>query len=150
MSHDIAQQTKVETDMLKLLMEGLRSTVAWKVQDHDITRKLSTLRFIAQSFQRHLDRLFAVEEKDGYMDLAGKKPRLSRTVDALKLEHGEFRTEIQRIVHGLEGISSNEHATFCTLCEELLALLEKLDEHSKKEADLFLEAFEQDRGGGEG
>jgi hypothetical protein len=38
----------------KLLMEGLRSTVAWKVQGNDFSRKLSTLRFIVRSFQGHL------------------------------------------------------------------------------------------------
>jgi hemerythrin-like domain-containing protein len=151
MSQEIAQQTLVENDMLKLLMEGLRSTVAWKVQGNDFSRKLSTLRFIVRSFQGHLDRLFALEEYDGYMDLVEKKsPRLSRTVDALRMEHDRFRTGIRRIVHGLEQVSSTNQALFVKLCDELLVLLKELNEHCKRETDLFQEAFEQDRGGGEG
>jgi len=152
MIQDITQQTEVESKMFGLLMEGVRSTMAWKVQGADFSRKLSTLRFMAQSFQRHLERLFALEEYDGYMDLVTKKsPRLSRTVDALKLEHNQFRADTRRIAHGLERISSPmDKAKFSALCDEWLDLLDKLDAHGRKETDLFQEAFEQDRGGGEG
>src|SRR5271166_2360821 len=121
MSQEIAQQTLGETYILKRLMEGLRATVAWKVQGNDFSRKLSTLRFMVRSFQGHLDRLFALEEYGGYMDLVEKRsPRLSKTVDALRMEHGKFRTGIRRIVHGLEHVSSTNQATFVNLCDELL------------------------------
>src|SRR5271166_3255072 len=107
MSQEIAQQTLGETYILKRLMEGLRATVAWKIQGNDFSRKLSTLRFIVRSFQGHLDRLFALEEYDGYMDLVNKRaPRLSKTVDALKLDHDEFRGGVRRIALGQERISS--------------------------------------------
>ena len=66
MNNDIAQQTVVEDGILKLLVEGLRSALAWKVTN-DFSRKLSSVRFITQSFQRHLERLMALEEYDGYM-----------------------------------------------------------------------------------
>lgn len=84
MSQNIAKQTEVENGLLKLLIEGLRSTLSWKVHSSDFSRKLSTVRFIVRSFQGHLDRLFALEEYDGYMDLVNKRsPRLSRTVPGL-------------------------------------------------------------------
>lgn len=151
MSPELAQQTLVENEFLKVLMESLRITLAWKVQGHDFSRKLSTLRFVAHSFQRHLERVFSLEEIDGYMDLIAKKaPRLSRTVGALKMEHDSFRNGIRRIVHGLEHMSPANQAGFDSVCAELLMLLQQLDEHGKKETDLFQEAFEQDRGGGEG
>ena len=114
MSQDIAKQTEVENGLVKLLIEGLRSTLAWKVHSNDFSRKLSTLRFIVRSFQGHLDRLFALEEYDGYMDLVNKRsPRLSRTVDALKQEHDEFRSAIRRISLGLERISPNGSRQVC-------------------------------------
>jgi hypothetical protein len=148
MSHDIAQQTEVENGMLKLLMEGLRSTLAWQVPENNFSRKLSSLRFMAQSFHRHLDRVFVLEEFDGYMKLVEETaPHLSRTVDALKREHEKLRTGIRRIVHGLEQGSSTDYAMFANTCNELLVLLQNLDEHNKKEAALFQEAFERDEGG---
>ena len=147
MNHDIAQQTVVENDMLKLLVEGLRSALAWKVTN-DFSRKLSSVRFITQSFQRHLERLMALQEYDGYMDRLEKKaPQLARAVSDLRQEHETFRTGSRRILHGLEHVSSTDHATFANLCDELLTLLKDLDEHSKKETDLYHEAFEQDAGG---
>jgi len=146
-NHDIAQQTVVENDMLKLLVEGLRSALAWKVTN-DFSRKLSSVRFITQSFQRHLERLMALQEYDGYMDRLEKKaPQLARAVSDLRQEHETFRTGSRRILHGLEHVSSTDHATFANLCDELLTLLKDLDEHSKKETDLYHEAFEQDAGG---
>ena len=148
MNHDIAQQTVVENDLLKLLVEGLRSALAWKVTNDEFSRKLSSVRFITQSFQRHLERLMALEEYDGYMDRLEKKaPQLTRAVSDLKQEHETFRTGIRHILLGLEQGSSTDHATFANLCDELLILLQNLDEHSKKETDLYHEAFEQDAGG---
>src|SRR5260370_35079482 len=90
--HDLAQQTLVENGMLMLIREGLRNTLAWSVQDAGIPRKLSTLRFITQSFQRHLERVLALEEHDGYMDLVlHESPRLCNTVTAWKLAPDQLR-----------------------------------------------------------
>jgi len=146
MDNDIAQQTVVENDILKLLIEGLRSALAWKVANDSFSRKLSSVRFITQSFQRHLERLMALEEYDGYMvRLKKKAPQLTRAVSDLKQEHETFRTEVRRILHGLEHVSSTDYGTFANLCDELLSLLQDLEEHSNKETDLYHEA--QDSGG---
>jgi hypothetical protein len=90
----------------------------------------------------------ALEEYDGNMDRLKKKaPQLTRAVSDLKKEHEIFRTGIRRILHGLEQLSSADHATFANLCDELLLLLQNLDDHSEKVTDLYHEAFEQDAGG---
>ena len=148
MNQDIAQQAVVENGMLKILIEGLRNALVWKTTNDRFSRKLSSVRFITQSFQRHLERLMALKEYDGYMDRLEKKaPQLTRAVSDLKQEHETFRTGIRRILHGLEHVSSTDQVTFAKLCDELLILLKDLDEHRKKETDLYYEAFEQDAGG---
>jgi hypothetical protein len=63
---DITQQTLLEQGMLYHLTDALRSVIDWKLHGADLSRKLSTLRFIAQSFQRHLERVMALEEYDGW------------------------------------------------------------------------------------
>ena len=65
---DIAEQTRVEQELLRHVMEGLRLSTTWQVLGPDASRKLSTLRFVTGSFQRHLERLLALEEYDGFMD----------------------------------------------------------------------------------
>lgn len=145
---DLAQQTQVEHGLLMLLMEGLRNTLTWKVPGVDFARKLSTLRFITQSFQRHLERVLSLEEYDGYMDLVTQaSPQLSNTVDSLRVEHDRFRDEARHIVHRFEHISPKDTEAFARNCDELVDLLNRLDEHNKKEANLIQEAFVRDEGG---
>jgi hypothetical protein len=147
---DIAQQTLLEQGMLYHLTDALRSVIDWKLHGADLSRKLSTLRFIAQSFQRHLERVMALEEYDGYMDMVGRlSPHLGKEVDALRQEHDTFRKAVPRIVARLERISLTDHTTMGIVCGELLVLLEGLEGHNRKEADLLQEAFDRE-GGGEG
>lgn len=151
MDQYIAEQSQVETDLLRILMEGIRSVISWKAEERAVARKLSSLRFVVHSFERHLGRVFTLEECDGYMAFIPlQAPRLSRAVDSLKSEHEEIRTSVRRIAHTLEHITSADEARLAQLCDELLTLLKRLDHHLRKESDIFQEAYEQDRGGGEG
>jgi hypothetical protein len=146
--NDIAAQTRVEHELLHYLIQGLRSTVAWRVQEPNASRKLSTLRFVAQSFQRHLERLLALEEHDGYMGLLGDAvPRLARATDGLRAEHEQFRFEASGIVQQLERLPATDLASLEKVCDELLALIFRIDEHSKREIALLQETFSRDEGG---
>src|SRR5262249_49880151 len=124
--------------------------LGWKQEGGDAARKLSTVRFITRSLQRHLDHLWGLEERDGYMDaVLTLSPHLSKRVNALKREHEEFRRTVPGIVDRLDQVSSTDPTTLAAVWDELFALLQKLDEHSRKETGLLLEAFERE-GGGEG
>src|SRR5262249_40241546 len=85
---DIAEQARFEQQLLRQVMEGLRLSTTWQVREPDASRKLSSLRFVTSSFQRHLERLLALEEDDGFMDkeVAGA-PHLGRATEALRAEH---------------------------------------------------------------
>jgi len=149
MAHtDLAQQTLAEHNVLTLLIEGLRNTLAWKVEGNDFARKLSTLRFITQSFQRHLEHVLTLEEDGGYMDLVLQtRPQQDNNVNALKQEHQQFRKEASHIVHRFENVSPTDGGSFSRICGELVDLLKRLDAHNKKELKLMREAFHQDEGG---
>lgn len=145
---EIAQQTAVETGLLKNLTDGLRSVLAWEVHGSDYSRKLSTLLFISQSFKRHLGRLMSLEEVDGYMDsVLETKPFLSKKVDALKREHDRLRYGIRCIVEGLKQVSAWDHGAIADIEAALADLLDRLNRHGRKEAKLFQEALEQEEGG---
>ena len=149
MAHtELDQQTLAEHNMLTLLIEGLRNTLAWKVQGTDFTRKLSTLRFITHSFQRHLEHVLALEEHDGYMDLVLQAcPKLGNSVDALRQEHQQFRKETSHIVHRFENVSTTDGDSFSRICSELVDLLNKFDAHNKQIVKLMQKAIPQDEGG---
>src|SRR6266853_73541 len=100
--HDLAQQTLVENSMLMLIREGLRNTLAWRV--------------------------LALEEYDGYMDLVlHESPRLSNTVDALKLDHEQLRKDAIHIVLQFEQVDPGDAERFDRVCAELTGLLNRLD-----------------------
>lgn len=146
--HDIARQTLIENGLLKSLVQGLREALAWQIQDDGLSRKLSTVRFIARSFQRHLQRLMTLEEVDGYMDIVLEaKPSLNRAVESLKEDHCRFREAAEQMVQRLELASEVDLDSFADVCDDFGQLLCDLDGHHKKEAKLFQEAFEQEEGG---
>lgn len=148
--NSITEQMAVEHKMLKSIVDGLRQAIALKPEGDTFARKLHTIHFIALSLQRHLDHLLTLEECDGYMDaVVHHCPQLGRRVDALRQEHDQFRKASRQVLHRLESVAPTDQATFRNVCDETLALLNKLDDHTRKEVDLVQEAFGRD-GGGEG
>src|SRR5262245_18221853 len=89
--HAISQQILIEHQTLAYVASALRTTLAWHYEAVDLSRKLASLRFVGQSFDRHLKRLMALEEADGYMAVVCEnRPELSDRVDALRNEHDTF------------------------------------------------------------
>jgi len=149
-NNNIAEQMVVEHEMFKHIMDGLLLALGLKLEGDDFSRKLHTIRFIAQSFQRHLNHLLTLEEYGGYMDaVVNLSPQLSRRVDALRQEHDQFRKTSRQVLLRLETVAPTDRTTFRNVCNELLALLKKLEDHTRKEVELVQETFHRD-GGGEG
>jgi hemerythrin-like domain-containing protein len=145
---NVVRQTLVEKRLLKFLIDGLKNTLAWKILGDDLSRKLSTLRFINRSFQSHMERLMDVEERDGYMDIVLEShPNLSKAVDDLRREHDEFRERMRFLARNLERVSPDDQNSLNRICDDITGLLAKVDAHNKKEADIFQEAFEREEGG---
>ncbi len=146
----LAQRTFVEQNMLRQLMDALRVTLAQEERAGESAQRLATLRFIMQSFQRHLERLMALEEDDGYLGwVVDENPRLDRRVAALRDDHDRFRDASQRVLERLGRISDADRSELDPACEELMQLLRMLDEHREREGVLIQEAVVRD-GGGEG
>jgi hemerythrin-like domain-containing protein len=146
----IAEQLVVEQDMLQSIIEGLRRAIGLPPEGTDFSRKRHTIHFVALSLQRHLDHLLTLEECDGYMDaVVTLSPHRARQVEALRQEHQQFRRAAQQVLRGLDQVAPNDPTTFRNVCEEVLALLNRLEEHTRKEVALVQETFGRD-GGGEG
>jgi hemerythrin-like domain-containing protein len=142
------KQAAVEHEALRHIIGGLRTVLDWKPTTDDLARKLSSLRFIAQSFQRHLERLMALKEQDGYMtDAVEQMPALAEKVQALLRDHDEFEETLHRLVLRLEHLSPSDKPKFDAVCRDMEELLVKLEDHHRREADLMQEAFQRDVGG---
>ena len=151
MPNESMQQAAVEHEALRHIIGALRTVLDWKPSGNDVSRKLSSLRFIIQSFQRHLERLMALKEQDGYMtEAVAEKPNLAAKVDALLADHDHFEESMHRLILKLEHISATDKTNFDAVCLDLEELLVKLDDHHRREADLMQEAFLRDVGGDNG
>ena len=99
-------------------------------------------------YQRHLERLFALEEVDGYMeDVTESSPELTNQVDKLKPEHEQFRVAIRKIVLRLDRNAPVDRTSFNAVCEKLREVIRQVLEHTRRENELFVESIQQDTGG---
>lgn len=145
---EIAQQAAIEHEMLKHIAAALRATMQWKLTGEDVSRKLGSLRFISQSFQRHLEHVMALEEYDGYMNIVIESyPEFTDRTKKLRAEHDRFREQLGRVNYRLERMSGTDLDAFNDNCQQLNGLLEEINDHNQRETALIQEAFLEDVGG---
>ena len=144
----LIQQTKVESQALEHITRALEVMIGWAVDSGGYARKLSSVRFFTVLYQQHLERLFALEEVDGYMESVSRfNPELAREIDDLKRDHEQLRAAVRRIVVRLDLTSATNLAEFDATCFEVRATINKVLEHLRREQDLLVEAFNRDSGG---
>ena len=86
---------EIEQELLRHVMEGLRLSTTWQVRGPDASRKLSTLRFVTGSFQRHLERLRTALEHLMHAHAEGL-PALARGASVQRL--AEHMIDISRML----------------------------------------------------
>ena len=71
--------------------------IGWAVDGGGYGRKLASVRFFTVQYQQHLERLFALEEIDGYMESVSLYPDLTNQM--------AFRTNVMlsRVKTGSDG-----------------------------------------------
>lgn len=144
----LIQQTKVESQALEHVTRALEVMIGWDVADDGYGRKLSSVRFFTEMYQRHLERLFALEEIDGYLERISRfNPELTRQVADLKREHEQFRAAMRKAVVRLDLASPTQLAEFDATCMELRNTINEVLEHLRRESELLVESFHCDTGG---
>ena len=138
----------VESEALGHVTRALEVAIAWAVEGDDFSRKLSSVRFATELFQRHQERLFALEELDGYMEVVCQlMPELTHQVDDLKREHEQFRAAVRKLVLRLDRASPTDRANFDAICKHLRDVIQRILEHSQRENELVFESINRDAGG---
>ncbi|MBX3414612.1 MAG: hemerythrin domain-containing protein [Pirellulales bacterium] len=144
----IAEQALVEHRILQHVKAALRLCLDWQASEVGLNRKISSVRFTAQSLQRHLERMMGLEEDGGYMDaVREQKPNWTTKVEGLAEDHAQIRRRLAEVMPSLEGEDAHDSDRFTDVCERLAVLLALLDEHDQKEIDLLMEVFTEDLGG---
>lgn len=143
-----AEQCWVEHKSLNHIKAALRVILDWKVPSIGVPRKLSSVRFAMQSFQRHLERLMNLEEEGGYLVIVGEsKPHWCPKVEALRSEHDQFRATVRDLIPEIHSLSPEDEQRLIKICDEIASLLGRIDRHDQKEAELLQAALTLDEGG---
>jgi hemerythrin-like domain-containing protein len=129
----ISQQMLLEHEVLARLSDALRTAIGWS-HHGGVSQKLASVRFLAESFQRHLERMLELEEQEGYLELARKShPERHTELDQFLAEHAQFRQQVQHALTRLEQLDSSSHEELEPIFAELGSLLETIDAHNKRE-----------------
>ena len=143
-----AAQCQIERQILQHIKAALRIILRWEVEEIGLDHKLSSVRFTAQSFRRHLERIMELEEDGGYLVPVDEcKPNLVEQAKSLRGEHSDFRETVERVVPSMERLSANDRDRFEHECHELSTLLDRVDRHDQRETDLLQEVLCRDEGG---
>ena len=134
----LAHETLIEHQIMEHIKEALRLALDARGWPSALGRKLASVRFMADSFERHFLRLLDLEEDGGYMLAECERaPQLSAQVTALREEHTEFRQELDQTLQALRLQAGDDEGRFEGLCRTLQSLLERIDVHDAKEVELL-------------
>ncbi len=145
---EIARQIEDELALLVHIEKALRVALNWRSEGEGNDRKLSTLRFITGSFERHLARMRALAADGGYMRrVTEAKPHLVSAVEELKQHRDELQVRLEQIMLRLEHLDPQKFAAFDELCAELKTFFDDLSTHDQQEMELLQHSFAQEEGG---
>ncbi len=138
----------IEHQTLDHIKGALRVTLDWEAPSVSQSRKKSSVRFTLQSFCRHLERVMAIEEEDGYLDVvAEEKPYLEHRLKDLANDHHRFRARIRELAPRLDQVTDWQEEEFCEICQDIRDLLADVDRHDQQEVTLLQETLTMDEGG---
>jgi hypothetical protein len=147
-AQEIARQAEVELAILLGIEESLRIALQWMTRGRGNSHKLSTLRFHAWSFERHLARIKALADYGGYMHvITDARPQLAGEVATLRNERAELHASLQAIIVRLDHVSRDDAVEFGQVCADLERFLDALRRHGQKESELLQRSFTQGEGG---
>jgi hypothetical protein len=147
-TQEIAEQMEVELALLMGIEQAFRCELQWMKRDPGNGRKLSTLRFVSESFERQLTRTRVVADHGGYMHLiTDAKPCLASEVKSLRNAREELQSDFERIIVRFERVSFDDSAGFRKICAELERYLDHLKVHGQKETELLQRSVNQKEGG---
>ncbi len=144
----VVEQAEREFQLLDAIARELVSIIQPDGSANNRSDILEKVRIGTASLLRHVERVFAIEEEDGYMvSLAETHPELLHRIDRLRNEHEALRDSLEKVVTSLQSVPDNDEFAPQTIYTMLLEILQRLDRHTHAESQLLEDAYLQDTGG---
>lgn len=146
---DIRERMEIEDQILAHVQAALLVALQCPIERPTSNQWLERICFLGDSFRRHVERLFAIEEDAGYMDFIaeGQRPTLGNDADDLRGEHDVLRCGLSLAVDAARHCSPNSLVDLHAIQNRFLVLFEHFKRHREKEHELWMEAYLVDIGG---
>ncbi|MFO0945787.1 MAG: hypothetical protein U1D30_07570 [Planctomycetota bacterium] len=147
--NDIRERMEIEDKILSHVQAALLVALQCPIERSTAGQWLERICFLGDSFRRHVERLFAIEEDAGYMDFIaeGQRPTLGHDADDLRNEHGILVCGLSLAVQAARNTVPVDLTDLYAVQGRFLALLEHFKRHRDKEHELWMEAYLVDIGG---
>ncbi len=143
---ELALRLQEEHRSLQQLSQVLKEHIASQ-PNVNLGQWLEGLRIAFERLHAHIQRCFAMKEKDGYLEtVVNVRPPLSRQVEACKSEHEQLLRMGFGIRNDLAATRPENHVLIADACARVQRYLAVLAQHEQRENMIVLFAFNQDLG----
>ncbi len=143
---EVAQRLQEEHRALIQLSQVLRVHLG-ALPAGDAGQWLSGLRVAFDRLYAHIERCFAMKEKDGYLDaILRENPTLTGQVEAIRAEHAQVLRLGEGIRKDMPGIRGAERLLIDDICARVQRFMAVVGQHEQRENMITLFAFNQDLG----
>jgi hemerythrin-like domain-containing protein len=144
---ELAAWMRAEHDALRRLTDVLKQHIA-AMPELALDEWLHGLRVAFDRLRAHLERNFAAQERDGYLDdLIARRPSVAREVARLKCEHGELMRMADRIRAELAETAAEDRLLVADGSARIQRFIAVVSQHEQREDTLTLVVYNEDLGG---
>jgi len=144
---DFAEWMRQEHEALQALTRALREHIAL-MPEAGLGKWLEALRAGFARLEAHLERNFAAQESDGYLDhLLEVRPSLAPQVESIRHEHDEIMSMSRRLAADLKTAGPDDRLLVADACARVQRFMAVAGQHEQRENMITLFAFNQDIGG---
>jgi len=142
------RQGLAEHDLIEHVKHALRLALAWDAEEVGLHRKITSVRFCAESLARHMQLIMEIEEQGGELDeVADIRPSLFEAANLLRHEHVSLRATLSESVTAVGRQAPDDPIAFAACRQDLEHLLSRLDRHEAGERKLLFDMYCDDDGG---
>ncbi len=143
---ELALRLQEEHKALQQLSQVLREHIV-AMPSVNLGQWLEGLRIAFERLHAHIQRSFAMKEKDGYLDsVVTMHPTLSRQVEAIKNEHAQLIKLGLGVRNDLAATQPEDGLLIADACARVQRHVAILAQHEQRENMIVLFAFNQDLG----
>jgi len=145
----IADRIRIESQILNYVREALLTAVNAPIEEHISEQWCERCRFLTESFERHVNRLFRIkwEVDDQTLLMDSDQTGLVEVLIQLESEQREMAFELREINSEARSLAPENVANLHAFHQRIQGFMERFDDMRLRECKLWLDAYEIDIGG---